>query len=265
MKKDKRPAVVLRLAEGEKGAWSRFLEEYAPIIFQVIRLFEEDEDRRSECFLYICEHLRRHRFRRLRRFRPDGPASFTTWLRAVTRNLYLDWRRSRFGRRSWMRVAAELPTVEREAYRLQVQQGMTLTETLGALQLLYPNLSKVELLGALDRLEAALGSNSTIRYRSRRPTMISLTRDAEGSNGPSERPVRDPKPNPEGIALLNESHARLTAGLSRLPGRDQLLLRLRFEEELTLAEVARLIGLDNPQAADRQIRKALDRLRGRMD
>lgn len=265
MEKGKRPEVVLRLAGGESGAWSEFLEQYAPVIFQVVGLFEDDEDRRSDCFLYICEQLRRNSFRRLEQYSPEGPALFTTWLRAVTRNLYLDWRRSRFGRQSWMRVAARLPTLEREAFRLMVQQGMTLTETLGALQLLYPNLSKVELQAALERLETALGGNPADRYRSRRPTVFSLTRSAEGSNGPTERSVKDPAPNPERLALLTESRSRLAVGLSRLPARDQLVLRLRFEEELTLAEVARLVGLDNPQAADRRIRQALDTLRKEME
>ena len=265
MAKDKRPEVVLRLARGESGAWSEFLEQYAPVIFQVVGLFEDDEDRRSDCFLYVCEHLRRKSFRRLRQFRSEGPAVFTTWLRAVTRNLYLDWRRSRFGRQSWMRIAARLPTLEREAFRLMVQQGMTISETLGSLQLLYPNISRTELRVAMDRLEDSLGGSPVSKFRSRRPMVVSLTRDTDRMDGPSLRPVVDPKPDPEGLALLAESRSRLLAAMSHLSGQHQLLLRLRFEEELTLAEIARLIGVDNPQAADRRIRAALECLRREME
>ena len=72
-------------------AWQAFLEAYADTIFQIVSVLERDPDHRGDSFLYVCEHLSRNRFRRLRRFRSDGPASFSTWLRAVVRNLYLDW------------------------------------------------------------------------------------------------------------------------------------------------------------------------------
>jgi len=49
--------------------------------------------------------------------------------------------------------------------------------------------------------------------------------------------------------------------LSRLSTRDRLLIRLRFERDLTLEEIARLLQLDNAQSADRRIREVVARLR----
>jgi DNA-directed RNA polymerase specialized sigma subunit len=42
---------------------------------------------------------------------------------------------------------------------------------------------------------------------------------------------------------------------------DRLLLQLRYEQELTLEQVARVLHLENAQQADRRIREVLSRLR----
>jgi DNA-directed RNA polymerase specialized sigma subunit len=46
-----------------------------------------------------------------------------------------------------------------------------------------------------------------------------------------------------------------------LSDQDRLLIRLRFEEGLTLEQAARLLGLGNAQRADRQIKEILLKLR----
>jgi RNA polymerase sigma factor (sigma-70 family) len=74
-------------------AWTEFLHGYARILLQVISVCERDSENRHECFVYACEQLCRNRFHRLRQFRVGGPASFVTWLRAVVRNLCVDWQR----------------------------------------------------------------------------------------------------------------------------------------------------------------------------
>jgi len=72
------------------AAWSAFIDEYAPLIFDVARRFERDPDNVADCFQFVCERLYEGRFRRLLKFTPQGPAKFSTWLRAVVRNLCLD-------------------------------------------------------------------------------------------------------------------------------------------------------------------------------
>jgi DNA-directed RNA polymerase specialized sigma subunit len=52
--------------------------------------------------------------------------------------------------------------------------------------------------------------------------------------------------------------------LSRLDRDERLLLRLRYEEGLTLDQVSRLAGLGNAQRADRRIKEVLTRLREEM-
>src|SRR5258706_12794353 len=97
---DEDPGRILRglTSDEAQSAWSEFLQSYAALIYQVVGFFERDTDHAADCFLFVCEHLSNNRYRRLRAFRVDGPAKFTTWLRAVVRNLCLDWHRKEFGR-----------------------------------------------------------------------------------------------------------------------------------------------------------------------
>ena len=97
------------LSQEHERAWDGFLKEYAALILQVVYLFERDQDRIDDCFVFVCEQLKRDDLKRIRRFDTDGSASFSTWLRAVVRNLCLDWRRKRFGRPRLYRSIARLP------------------------------------------------------------------------------------------------------------------------------------------------------------
>jgi RNA polymerase sigma-70 factor (ECF subfamily) len=174
-------------------AWREFLQTYAPVLQQVVHLFETETDAAADCFVFVCEHLAAGQFQRLRRFRSGGPASFPTWLRAVARNLCIDWRRKIYGRpRS------------------------------GA----YPD----------------------------RPSMESI----------EEAGVSDPQPDPEVRAAGLEREAALRGLVARLPEQERLLIRLRFEQDLTLDQIAKLTGLKDAQTVDRRLRQALDSLRESM-
>jgi RNA polymerase sigma factor (sigma-70 family) len=79
-------------------AWREFLHAYAHVIARVVSYCERDEENRANAFAFLCEQLHLDNCRRLRKFDPEGPASFATWLHAVARNLCRDWRRKQFGR-----------------------------------------------------------------------------------------------------------------------------------------------------------------------
>ena len=73
--------------------------------------------------------------------------------------------------------------------------------------------------------------------------------------------LADPAPDPEVMVALRETHEHVSAALASLTDSDRLLIRLRYEEGLTLHEVARLVGLKDAQTADRHLRDILDGLR----
>ena len=99
-------------------AWRTFLTSYSDLIYGVIRTFARNADHAGDCFLFVCEKLADKKYRRLRSFRPDGRARFSTWLRVVVRNLCLDWHRAHFGRRQVFRSVASLSAIEQEIFGL---------------------------------------------------------------------------------------------------------------------------------------------------
>ena len=242
-------------------AWTRFLQEYSALILQVVRHFEQDVDDTSDCFQFVCEKLSKDRFRRLRRFRPEGPASFLTWLRAVVRNLCLDWRRRKFGRRRVFRSVSRLSTFDQEVFRCIYQRGASADETFLLLQNRFPDLTPKRLAESRERIEKELTANQRwlLGARFAQGALGTSATFEESEASPLEIP--DPRPDPEAQAALEESRAALGRSLARLSKRERLLVRLRFEQELTLEHIARLLGLGNAQRADRQIKDILARLR----
>ena len=181
-------------SDDPQAGWEAFLESYSGLIFQVMSILDRDPDNRSDSFLYACQQLHNNGFRRLRQFKPAGPARFSTWLRAVVRNLYLDWRRRRFGPRSWA------PTVSLD---FQAKPGAV-----------------------------PLGEQLTSHH-----------------------------PDPEIVALLNERRSELESALEKLEPTELLILRLRYQEDLTLSQISRVIGLGSPQSVRYHLQDILGKLK----
>jgi DNA-directed RNA polymerase specialized sigma24 family protein len=257
--------ILIRLASGDREqAWSEFLELYSPLILQVVNHFETEEDRTGECFLFVCDQLSTNGCRRLRRFEPAGPAKFSTWLRVVARNLCLDWRRKEIGRPRVFRSVARLGVLDQQVFDSVYQRGMSQRETLLSLQGSYPKLTEEQVSDSVQRVRENLTSRQLWLLGRRRPRVQSLERDSAAEGGVVATQIADPGPNPETLAEIGEQRSALTNALSRLEKEERLLLRLRYEEGLTLDQVARFTGLGNAQRADRRIKEILTRLREEM-
>jgi len=241
------------------AAWAEFLQEYSGAILLVVRHLEHEPDHVSDCYLFICERLCRDRFRRLRRFRPNGPAQFSTWLSAVVRNLCMDWHRREFGRHRVFRVIGQLSSLDQEVFRQVYERGLLQDDTLLILGPRFRGLSSQQIAESVERIQVRLTPRQRwlLAVRHMKPT---------GNRGNNEEATpmpdpSDPQPDPEQRAVAEERIEALRRGLDRLPSRERLLLRLCFEQELTLEEVARVLGLQDAQGADRQIKQALEHLR----
>jgi RNA polymerase sigma factor (sigma-70 family) len=257
--------ILRQLVSREKEqAWSEFLEAYSPYILQVVHFLERDEDQRADSFLYVCEQLSQNRFQRLRRFRVGGPASFTTWLRVVVRNLCLDRRRKMHGRPRIPASLRDLPLVDQEVFRCVFHQHMKFSETALALQPLFPAIDDNRVGEIVERLGRRLSTRQRWILRVRAATANPVGRDQTDDGQGAEQRIADPAPGPEHLADLAERRAVLARAMSRLSGAERLLLRLRFEQGLTLEQVARLTGLENAQRVDRRIKELLRRLREEM-
>lgn len=258
--------VAATLTRNTDDAWGSFLAGQAPLILQVVRLFERDQDQVQDGFLFVCEHLRHGEMRRIRQFRSNGPASFETWLRAVVRRLCLDWLRHRDGRFRLPRAIARLPELDQTVFRCIHVRGLSENETFHSVKALRPSFSREQLAAAVARVAEALSDHSSWFLLVRRPRLQSLSSDPPGADPAEVEPALvDPRADPEREAAARERLAALHVALGRLPPRLRLLVRLRYEQELPLEEVARLTGLSGPAQVERKIRLALDEVRVRMD
>ncbi len=244
-------------------AWASFLAQYAAIILRVVKHFERDVDFVPDCFQYVCEQLSANSFRRLRKFQPRGPALFSTWLRAVVRNLCLDWRRKRFGRRRVFNSIARLSIFDQEVFRHLYERQLSLDDAFHSLRTIYPGLTHAQLEQSSTRINRSLTARQSrlLAARLAGPSQ----QNANLENPAAEANVPDPSPNPETLTLLKERATALRQALGRLPPRERLLIRLRYEQELTLEQVAELLDLGNAQRAERQIKAVLMKLREELD
>jgi RNA polymerase sigma factor (sigma-70 family) len=260
---DSRIAALLRgLGSPEpEPAWNLFLELYSGLVSQVVCWFEHGDDESADCFVYVCEQLSRSQFRRLRRFNPDGAASFPTWLRAVVRNLCVDWQRQRAGRYRSFHSVTRLTTFDQEVFHHIWEQNQSVDQCTVALQRNFPATSPEDVEASVERVQNSLSPRQQWLLSSRRTRIESLTQDCDGERIP-EREIKDSSPDPELQAAFKEEIDGLHRAIAQLPYSDRILLQLRFEQGLSLAEVARLLSLKNPAAAFRQIEEALTRLRG---
>lgn len=244
-------------------AWGQFLDNFADLIYQVAHHFESDPEKAADCFQFVCERLIENRARRLRKFKGDGAATFSTWLRAVVRNLCIDWHRREFGRYRPFRYVARLSTFDQEVFRLMFERGMSADESLTFLSNGFPNVTHERVTQSRDRIEQGLTDRQRWLLATRAQQSQGYgagTTDAEQIENLIGK-LTDPRPDPEMRASDNETLGRLRRALKGLAPQQRLLLLLRFEQGVTLQQAAQLLDLGNAQKADRILKEILARLR----
>jgi RNA polymerase sigma factor (sigma-70 family) len=202
------PAVLTALlatsssAEERDAAWAEFVEQFSAVLLRTCRRFDPGHDAAMDRYAYVLESLRADDCRRLRAFRNDGRASFTTWLAVTAGRLSVDFHRRAYGRP--VREASAPAHAERLTRRV---------------------------LKDLDGGDAGILE------------------------------VADAGPSPELELIARLRQERLADAIAALPPDDQLVLRLRFEDDLSAREIAGRSGLPTPFHVYRRLRAICDRLR----
>jgi len=253
--------LIERLSSAADGvAWAEFLQEYSPLIHHIVRCHEHDPGAADDCFAYACEALSDDGFRRLRSFRPDGPARFRTWLATVVANLCRDWRRRQRGRTRPVRAVARLPELDQQVYRLMFVQGSSRAACLAALAPRFPGLTEAAVAEVSARLFGLLTPRQRWQLSAKPHTPLRMGARAGSQDGDPVGRVEAGEPGPEEQASALQEQQQLRDALARLTPQQRLLLRLRYEQGLTLAEVARLTRQPDPFRTHRQIHAALEAL-----
>jgi RNA polymerase sigma factor (sigma-70 family) len=134
---------------------------------------------------------------------------------------------------------------------------MTRQQCLRVLEPRFPDLTDPQLSDINARLFSLLTSSQRWQMGARTRGSISL--DEASTPDEDDAPIQpeDPGPGPDTLAQAEQERSLLETGMARLPPRQRLLLRLRFQQDLTLEEVARLTRIPDPYRANREIQAAL--------
>ena len=239
----------------DSAAWRTFLRDYGAVMMSVVNQYAADPHDAQDGFLHICEKLCEQDFRRLRAFDPSHGGTFTTWLTSVSSNLCADWCRARYGRPGVPAMIRSLPDLEQRVFQLSVVEGVDHESCLIGLRQRFPRLTRLDLSKALANVHRALTPRQRWKYTAFRQRGRVIPLDPGSQAAASDRQI-----DPQAQTSRDERSAVLRSALAHLSARQRLMLRLRFEQDMTLAEVAAVVGLDDLHQARRMIHAALREL-----
>ncbi|MDZ7296048.1 MAG: sigma-70 family RNA polymerase sigma factor [candidate division KSB1 bacterium] len=257
------------LDEDDCQAWQFFVTTYSRFVLRIVGHFVTDYDDKMDAFLFVCQGLAANRLKRLKGFRkdPDVPCKFTTWLVPVVRNLVIDWFRHKRGRKRLSKAVAALPPPAQWVFRYCFQLGYAPAEAFELIRQRHaPTVRFDEVRAAIGQIREALGGSrvwEVLQASQRGAPML----PAESGVGEEERAgveLTDGQPPPDAQADREQLRAVLHRLIEELPPQEKLLLRLRFDEGLSPAEIAGLLRYPHVRVVYQGIRQAVHHLRLRL-
>ena len=115
------------------------------------------------------------------------------------------------------------------------------------------------------RLHSSLSSRQHWILSTRKQSALTKNIAAVGGEQTEQSiDVADPHPDQETLIAGQQQEAQLERCVASLPTEERLILQLRFGQDLSLAEIAHLTGLEDAQRVHRRIAAILKRLRTAM-
>ena len=231
----------------------------------------------EEASLYVMEHLEKDNWRRVRNF--SGRSSFRTFLFSTVTRLLEDFSRKKFGRVSIPLWIKKLGGIWPHIFKLLCLERMGVHDTEEMLCLKYPSISKAEIHAASMRiLEKVVDCG-----KSRKEAMSldddpspAVAREHYFSQAPEDEALKKERKLIfeaifEDLTLgnpvkknLEDSFCKIMETGIHLEAQEKLLLKLHFQDNLSVSDAGRLLGL-NPHQAHGKLRRLLKRLRQDFD
>jgi RNA polymerase sigma factor (sigma-70 family) len=181
-----------------------------------------------------------------------GRSSFRTYLTIVVQRFLLDQRVREWGRWRPSAEARRLGSVAVSLERLLHRDGLTFDEACAVLARRAPRTPRP----LLETLVCSLPVRRQRPVQSGEPKESDLTLDASAVERPAFQRDRE-RIADQAARLLDETIASLDA-------EDRLILKLRFQEELPMVEVARSLGAPR-RVVHKRVRRLLDSLRAELE
>ncbi len=244
------------------AAWRPFLERYAGFILAELGKLGFAREPARDGFVYVCEKLAEDDFRRLRAVRHLGRGGeLVPWLRTVVRNLASNWLDARDGRKRLLKSVAALPARCQRVFQLYFWRGLKPSEVLEELRRSDAQASAAGVFDCLEALFSGLSENRIwhlVSGLARSRGELSL--DAPAAEREAVFEPAAPEPDPESALLRQEAAAEVRRALARLPPSERLMLQLRYEDALPVAEIAAVMGMA-PRECERRLGEARQALR----
>jgi RNA polymerase sigma factor (sigma-70 family) len=228
------------------AAWDLFVEQYRRLIFATIKHVAHDHDDVLDVFARVCEALQADDLARLRRYTESAGqhARFSTWLVTVVRNQAVDWLRHRDGRRRAY-APATLSPIQKQIFE-HVSNGRSHVE---AYELICARNASSMTFGAfLKELRTTYQSLSARRRMIAPEQMVTVRLDDV------------PAPREEPLPMAG-SIERIARALEVLPPDERLAMKLFVLDEVSAAEVARIVGWPSAKTVYNRVYRSLGTLR----
>lgn len=240
--------------DNPQHAWSLFCDKYSDFIYTCLRCAGFDYDAAMERFVYIFEKLCEDDFRRFKTIKYAGnEGDLTPWLRQVVKNLCVNWAWSETGRKRLFGFVAEMPPREQRVFQLYFWQGQTPFEIYETLRLEHDKTVKsVDVFDALEAIFERLSEKKLWRLMSNLSRMrktLSLDGEDEDGNFFIE-PIDQNAASAEENLQKKEVFAQLKSALETLSVREKLVVQFRYEETMTLSEIAKMLGWEERETTN---------------
>lgn len=235
-------------------AWHLFCEKYSDFIYTILRRSGFDYDEAMERFVYICEKLCEQDFRRLKTIKYAGnDGDLTPWLRQVIKNLCVNWAWSEDGRKRLFGFVMEMSLREQRIFQLYFWQGQTPFEIYESLRLEHDKTVDLgNVFDALEEIFACLSDKKMWRLMSNLSRMkktLSLDYEDE-ETGLSLDAIDETSGNAEENLYKKEIFNQLKSALETLSAREKLVVQFRYEETMTLSEIAKMLHWEEREAVN---------------
>jgi RNA polymerase sigma factor (sigma-70 family) len=226
-----------------------------------------DYDEAMERFVYIFEKLSEQDFRRLRSVKYAGDeGDLTPWLRQVVKNLCVNWAWSENGRKRLLGFVKEMSEREQRVFQVYFWQGKTPFEIYEILRLEHDkNVEVGDVFDALERINEHLSQKKLWRLISGLTKIckkLSLDK-TNNETGLSIEPIDLNQENPE-IELQNKEFSKkINKAFNNLSTREKLIIQFRYEDAMTLTEIAKMLGWEKREAVNLH-KSAIYKLRKRL-
>lgn len=228
-------------------AWDLFIEKHADFIFTTLRHNGLDQDKASDCFIYICGKLCEKNFRRLKTIKYAGQkGDLMPWLRQVTNRMSVNWFWSVNGRKRLPKPIQEMPEREQKIFKFYFWYGQTPSRIYESMRLEQEkDLELADVFDSLDKIFECLSDKKIWNLMSgilRVQKPLSIDKEDEETGICFEIP--DEKPLSEQILNQKETNEILNRALENLSAREKLALRMRYEDTLAIADIAKILSLE---------------------